>query len=404
MSEEIKEKEVEATEEVAETAEIADKAETAAVDASADGEATFAEMLEKSFSDDDTSKIVKGIVVNITPTEVFVDVPGRKQTGVIAAEDLSSEPFEKCEDVVSVGDELDLIIMKTDDQDGVLKLSKKLTDAFKGWDEIVSAKENDEILEGPVVAVIRGGVLVNVKGTRVFIPASLTGVPRNQDLSVLKDATVRFKIIDLNTSRRRAVGSIRTVLNEEKKAAREAAWNRLEEGMVLTGTVKSLTSYGAFVDIGGIDGMIHISELSWTRIKHPSEVVNVGDQVEVTVKALDNETKKISLGFKKIEDNPWEILKRDYPVGTDVSAKIVGLATFGAFANIIPGIDGLIHISEISYDRVKAPSDVLSIGDEVKARITEIDFDRKRVSLSMKELIEKPEKTISVLSDEEITE
>ncbi len=404
MSEEIKEKEVEATEEVAETAEIADKAETAAVDASADGEATFAEMLEKSFSDDDTSKIVKGIVVNITPTEVFVDVPGRKQTGVIAAEDLSSEPFEKCEDVVSVGDELDLIIMKTDDQDGVLKLSKKLTDAFKGWDEIVSAKENDEILEGPVVAVIRGGVLVNVKGTRVFIPASLTGVPRNQDLSVLKDATVRFKIIDLNTSRRRAVGSIRTVLNEEKKAAREAAWNRLEEGMVLTGTVKSLTSYGAFVDIGGIDGMIHISELSWTRIKHPSEVVNVGDQVEVTVKALDNETKKISLGFKKIEDNPWEILKRDYPVGTDVSAKIVGLATFGAFANIIPGIDGLIHISEISYDRVKAPSDVLSIGDEVKARITEIDFDRKRVSLSMKELIEKPEETISVLADEEVTE
>ena len=221
MSEEIKEKEVETTEEVVETAEIADNAEKAAVDASADGEATFAEMLEESFSDDDTSKVVKGIVVNITPTEVFVDVPGRKQTGVIASDDLSAEPFDKCEDVVSIGDELDLIIMKTDDQDGVLKLSKKLTDAFKGWDEIVAAKEADEILEGIVTAVIRGGVLVTVKGTRVFVPASLTGVPRNQELDVLKGATVRFKVIDLNNSRRRAVGSIKVVALEEKKAAEE---------------------------------------------------------------------------------------------------------------------------------------------------------------------------------------
>ena len=405
MSEEIKEKEVEATP-VAETAEIADNAEKAAVDPSADGEATFAEMLEESFSDDDTSKVVKGIVVNITPTEVFVDVPGRKQTGVIAAEDLSAEPFDKCEDVVSVGDELDLIIMKTDDQDGVLKLSKKLTDAFKGWDEIVAASEAEEILEGPVTAIIRGGVLVTVKGTRVFVPASLTGVPRNQELDVLKGSTVRFKIIDVNNARRRAVGSIKAVVAEERKAAEEAAWAKLEEGQVLTGTVKSLTSYGAFVDIGGVDGMIHISELSWTRIKHPSEVVKVGDQVEVTVKALDAENKKISLGFKKIEDNPWEILKRDYPVGSDVEAKIVGLAAFGAFANVIPGIDGLIHISQISWDRIKTPADVLNVGDTVNVRITEVDFDKKRVSLSMKELIEKPEEVIEALADdaEEATE
>lgn len=391
MSEEIKEKEVETTEEVVETAETADKADKAAVEASADGEESFAEMLEQSFSEDNTSKVVKGIVVNITPTEVFVDVPGRKQTGVIASDDLSAEPFDKCEDVVSIGDELDLIIMKTDDQDGVLKLSKKLTDAFKGWDEIVAAKEAEEVLEGVVAAVVRGGVLAAVKGTRVFIPASLSGVPRNQELDVLKGATVRFKVIDLNQARRRAVGSIKVVANEERKAAQEAAWANLEEGMKLTGTVKSLTSYGAFVDIGGVDGMIHISELSWSRIKHPSEVVNVGDQVEVTIKALNEETRKISLGFKKIEDNPWEILKRDYPVGTAVEAKIVGLSAFGAFANVIPGIDGLIHISQISWDRVKTPADVLAVGDVVNAKITEVDFDKKRVSLSMKELIEKPE-------------
>ena len=214
-----------------------------------------------------------------------------------------------------------------------------------------------------------------------------------------------FKVIDLNNSRRRAVGSIKVVALEEKKAAEEEAWAKLEEGMVLTGTVKSLTSYGAFVDIGGIDGMIHISELSWTRIKHPSEVVKVGDQVEVTIKALDDENKKISLGFKKIEDNPWEILKRDYPVGTDIDATVVGLAAFGAFANVIPGIDGLIHISQISWDRIKTPADVLKVGDEIKARITEIDFDKKRVSLSMKELLEKPEEKIEALaSDDEAEE
>ncbi len=234
----------------------------------------------------------------------------------------------------------------------------------------------------------------------MFVPASLTGVPRNQELDVLKGATVRFKIIDVNNARRRAVGSIKAVVAEERKAAEEAAWAKLEEGQVLTGTVKSLTSYGAFVDIGGVDGMIHISELSWTRIKHPSEVVKAGDQVEVTVKALDAENKKISLGFKKIEDNPWEILKRDYPVGTDVEAKIVGLAAFGAFANVIPGIDGLIHISQISWDRIKTPADVLNVGDTVNVRITEVDFDKKRVSLSMKELIEKPEETIEALADD----
>lgn len=395
MSEEIKEKEVETTsavtEEVVETAENADKATKPAVKASADGEASFEELLNESFKENENSKVVTGTVVRITPTEVFVDVPGRKQTGVVAFDDLSSENISKCEDVVAVGDEIQLVIMKTDDQDGVLKLSKRLFDAVKGWDEIVAAKENDEILEGQVTAVIRGGVLVSAKGTRVFVPASLTGVPRNQELSVLKDATVKFKIIDINPARRRAVGSIKVVSDAERKEKQEALWATLKEGDKVKGTVKSLTSYGAFVDLGGIDGMVHISELSWSRIKHPSEVVNVGDVVEVTIKSLDEETKKISLGFKNIEDNPWEILKRDYPVGSLVDAKIVSFATFGAFANILPTVDGLIHISQISWDRIKAPQDVLKIGDVVKAKIIEIDFDKKRVSLSMKELLDKPE-------------
>ena len=404
MSEEIKEKEVETTsavtEEVVETAETADKATKPAVKASADGEASFEEMLNESFKENENSKVVTGTVVRITNTEVFVDVPGRKQTGVVAFDDLSSDNITKCEDAVSVGDEINLVIMKTDDQDGVLKLSKKLYDAVKGWDDIVAAKESDEILEGEVIAVVRGGVLVSAKGSRVFVPASQTGVPRNQELDVLKGATVRFKIIDLNPARRRAVGSIKVVTDVEKKAQQDALWATLEEGQKIQGTVKSLTSYGAFVDLGGIDGMIHISELSWSRIKHPSEVVKVGDTVEVTIKSLDDETRKISLGFKKIEDNPWEILRRDYPVGTDVDARIVSFATFGAFANILPTVDGLIHISQISWDRIKTPQDVLKVGDVVKARIIDIDFDKKRVSLSMKELLEKPEEVIEELADE----
>lgn len=405
MSEEIKEKEVETTsavtEEVVETAETADKAVTEpAVEASADGEASFEELLNESFKENENSKVVKGTVVGITPTEVFVDVPGRKQTGVVAFDDLSAQPISKCEDVVAVGDEIDLVIMKTDDQDGVLKLSKRLFDAVKGWDDIVAAKEADEVLEGVVSQVIRGGVLVTAKGTRVFVPASLTGVPRNQNIDILKDTTVKFKIIDINPARRRAVGSIKVVADAERKAAQDAAWEKLEEGAKVTGTVKSLTSYGAFVDLGGIDGMIHISELSWSRIKHPSEVVNVGDAVEVTIKALDEEKRKISLGFKKIEDNPWEILKRDYPIGSVVDAKIVSIASFGAFANILPSVDGLIHISQISWDRIKTPADVLAVGDEVKVKIIDVDFDKKRVSLSIKELQDKPEEEISELAQD----
>lgn len=406
MSEEIKEKEVETTsavtEEVVETAETADKAvKEPAVKASADGEASFEELLNESFKENENSKVVTGTVVSITPTEVYVDVPGRKQTGVVAFNDLSAEPIDKCEDVVSVGDEIDLVIMKTDDQDGVLKLSKKLVDAQKGWDDIVAAKENNEILEGTVTQVIRGGVLVTTKGTRVFVPASLSGVPRNQELDSIKGQTVRFKIIDINPARRRAVGSIKVVADAERKEKQDAVWATLEVGKKMTGTVKSLTSYGAFVDLGGIDGMIHISELSWSRIKHPSEVVKVGDTVEVTIKALDEETRKISLGFKNIEDSPWEIMKRDYPVGSVVDARIVSFATFGAFANILPTVDGLIHISQISWDRIQTPQDVLKIGDVVKAKIIDIDYDKKRVSLSIKELLDKPEETIPELADDE---
>lgn len=347
----------------------------------------FAELLEESLKNFNTDEKVHGVVVGIAPNEVYVDV-GRKQAGFIPLAELSNDPNAKAEDLVKIGDELDLLIMRTNDQEGTIMLSKKRLDAIKGWDEIIKANEEDTPVTGFVTDVVKGGVIAVANGVRVFIPASQATATRGEPLENLLKKEVSFKIIEVNKGRRRAVGSIRAILKEERQKLADKFWETAEIGKKYTGTVKSLTSYGAFVDIGGIDGMIHISELSWRRIKHPSEVVKVGDTVEVYIKDLDREKGKISLGYKNTEDNPWEILKRDYPEGTVTEATIVGMTDFGAFANILPGIDGLIHISQISTERIEKPQDVLKIGDKVTVKITKIDFDKKRISLSIRELLE----------------
>lgn len=363
-------------------------------------ETNFAEMLEENLKSLNTDGRVQGVVERITPNEVFVDV-GRKQAGVVKREELTDDPNAKIEDLVKVGDTLDLLIMRTNDQEGVITLSKKRIDALKGWDDIVVASESNEVLTGVVTDVIKGGLLVATKGMKIFVPASQATLSRNDSLDALLKKEVKFRIIDIDPKRRRAVGSIKSVLKEENDKIKEEFWKNCEVGKVYTGVVKSLTSYGAFVDIGGVDGMIHISELSWDRIKHPSEVVNVGDTVEVYVKDIDTEKGNISLGYKKSEDNPWEILKRDYPVGTVVEAQIVGLVSFGAFARILPGIDGLIHISQIADHRIEKPQDELTVGQVVKAKITAVDFDKKRVSLSMRALIE-DEKAAEASAEDEV--
>ena len=350
-------------------------------------EQNFEEMLEESLKSLNTDEKVHGVVVGISPTEVYVDV-GRKQAGFIPAAELSNDPNVKPEEAVKIGDEMDLLIMKTNDQEGTIMLSKRRVDAMKGWEEIAQAQENNEILTGKVIEVVKGGVIVLKGAMRIFVPASQATASRGEDLNELMGKEVKFRIIEVNRQRRRAVGSIRSVLREERKAAQEKFWEQVEEGQTYTGKVKSLTNFGAFVDLGGVDGMVHISELSWNRIKHPSEVLNVGDTVEVYVKGLDRENGKISLGYKKPEDNPWVKLEREYPVGTVCDAKIVGMTQFGAFASVIPGIDGLIHISQIADHRIEKPQDVLKVGDEVKVKITEIDFDRHRVSLSIRALLE----------------
>ncbi|MBQ7965831.1 MAG: bifunctional 4-hydroxy-3-methylbut-2-enyl diphosphate reductase/30S ribosomal protein S1 [Ruminococcus sp.] len=348
----------------------------------------FEEMLEESLKSLNTNERVMGTVVGIAPNEVFVDV-GRKQAGFIPLDELSAVPVNSPEDVVKIGDELELLIMKTNDQEGTIMLSKRRVDAKKGWEILEKAYEAKEILTGVVTEIINGGVIVVANDTRVFIPASQATLNREDNLEALKGQEVSFRLIEVSQRgrRRKVIGSIKSVLKDEFAEKRAAFWETAEVGKTYTGTVRTLTNYGAFVDLGGVSGMIHISELSWLRIKHPSEVVNVGDTVEVYIKDINAETKKISLGYKKTEDNPWVILENEYPVGTVVNATIVGMTTFGAFANIIPGIDGLIHISQISNKRIEKPQDELKVGEVVEAKITAIDFEKKRVSLSIRELL-----------------
>lgn len=347
----------------------------------------FSAALEESLNNMSTDQRVKGVVMGITPTEIQVDI-GRKHAGFVPMDEYSADPNADAAKELKIGDTLDLIIMKTNDAEGTVMLSKRRFDAQKAWTDIIAAEEDGRVLEGTVAEVIKGGILVVSGGVRIFIPASLATERKDEPLEDLLKKTVKFRIIEVNKQRRRAVGSIRAVLKDMRKEAAEAFWAQAEVGQKYHGVVKSMTNYGAFVDIGGVDGMVHISEMSWKRIKNPAEVFSIGQEVDVYIKALDAENKKISLGYRRDEDNPWEILRKNYPVGSVIEAEIVGLTTFGAFARIIPGIDGLIHISQIADRHISKPQDVLTVGDKVTCKITAIDFDKKRVSLSIRALIE----------------
>lgn len=369
--------------------EVLDKMSEVNTSSVNENELSFEEMLEESLKSMNTNERVMGTVMSIAANgDVSVDV-GRKQAGYIPNDEISYDPTVTANDVLKVGDEVELLIMKTNDQEGTIMLSKKRVDAQKNWEELEALAESDEVFTGKVIEAVNGGVIVMLKGNRIFVPASQATLTRDEDASELVGKEVQFRLLEVSRKgrRKRAIGSIRAVLKEKRAEEKAKLLESLAVGNTYMGTVKSLTSYGAFVDIGGVYGMIHISELSWSRIKHPSEVVNVGDKVAVYIKDINEETKKISLGYKKDEDNPWFILEHQYPVGTVAKCKIVGLTTFGAFANIIPGIDGLIHISQISNKRIEKPEDVLKVGDEVEAKIIAIDFEKKRVSLSMRALI-----------------
>ena len=327
-------------------------------------------------------KIVKAKVISVSPTECVVGIDGSKHTGIVKLSEMSHDPNAKMEDLVKVDDELDLVVVKTNDQEGVDTLSRVRFEAQKGMKDVSEAAENGTVMEGDVMEANKGGVVVNVKGVRVFVPRSQATMRRDEDYTKLVGQHVKLVITEC--AGRKIVGSINKVTAEENKAKRDEFWKNVEVDKQYTGVVMSLTSYGAFVDIGGVDGLCHISELSWNNIKHPSEVVSVGDTIEVYVKSYDPENQKVSLGYKKEEDNPWEKLKNEYPIGSEFEAPVVSITKFGAFVRILPGIDGLVHISEISNERVNKVSDVLKVGDMVKVKLINVDFDRKRISLSMK--------------------
>ena len=351
-------------------------------------EKSFAEMLEESIKTLNTGETVKGTVVAVTPTEIEVEL-GIKYPGYIPVSEMSDDPDVKIEDVVKVGDEIEAYVTLVSDRDCMVKLSKKRLDIVKGWEEIEAAQENESVLEGFITEDNKGGVVASIKGVRVFIPASQTGLPRETPMSELLKKKVRLVVTEVNRSRRRVVGSISRVTRAERAAA-EKVWAEIEEGKRYTGTVKSLTSYGVFVDIGGVDGMVHISELSWSRIKHPSEIVKVGDTLDVYVIAADKEKKKISLGVKDRSQDPWSVFTSTYQVGDTANVRIVKLMTFGAFAEVVPGVDGLIHISQIADHRIEKPGDVLAEGDKVDVKITDVDMERKKISLSIRALLEAP--------------
>ena len=362
-------------------------------------EMSFDEMLEETLKTIYNGDKVTGLVVAITGTEISVDL-GTKYSGFIPTLEFTDEGI-KVEDAVKVGDTIEAVVVRVNDVEGTVQLSKKRLDAAKIWTDIEAAVENKTVMEGVVTEENKGGVVVSIKGVRVFVPASQTDLPRDAELSQLLKKTVRLEITEVNKARKRVVGSIRRVSQAERRERTEAIWNEIEIGKKFKGTVKSLTSYGAFVDIGGIDGMVHVSELSWGRVHQPSEVVSVGDEIEVYIINFDKEKHKISLGYKDPNGNPWEQFTSKYELGSVANVTIVKLMPFGAFAEVLPGVDGLIHISQIANRRIGKPEDVLTVGDVVEAKITAIDEEKHKISLSIRALSEPAPASEEEVADEE---
>ena len=359
-------------------------------------EENFAELLEGSLKTLNTGDIVTGVITSISSTEIHVDL-STKGTGILSAEEMPID--ENGKPAFNVGDEIDAFVVRVSDVEGVVGLSRKKIARMSEWKKIVEASKEGTLLEGKVTGAVKGGVIVTCGYTGIFVPASQTGVAKDADYTTLVGTTQQIAIIDIDEQRNRAVGSIKKVLNAKRKESQENFWNTIEEGMKFNGTVKSLTTYGAFVDLGGVDGMVHVSELSWSRIKNPAEVVAVGDTLSVYVKSFDKEKKRISLGCKTEETNPWTVFTTKYAEGDVASVKIVGLTPFGAFAEILPEVDGLIHISQIADKKIGNPAEYLTIDQVVEAKIIGIDNDKKKVSLSIRALLsteeEVAEETVS---------
>ncbi|MBE6637224.1 MAG: bifunctional 4-hydroxy-3-methylbut-2-enyl diphosphate reductase/30S ribosomal protein S1 [Ruminococcaceae bacterium] len=362
----------------------------------------FAGMLEDSLRPLNTGDTVTGVITSVSSGELHVDL-GAKVTGIIPYDEVTDDASVRLADLFSVGDEVSTVVIKVSDRDGVATLSKKRVDNKLRWKKVLDAYNEGTVIEGTVADVIKGGVLLNYEGNRLFVPASQTGVAKDGDLSVLVGTVQKAKIIEVREDRKRAVASIRKVKSEERKLREADFWANIEEGKVYEGEVKSITSYGAFVDLGGVDGMVHRTELSWTHIKSPADVVSVGQVIRVFVKEFNAETKRISLGYKTEETNPWNVFTGKYAVGDMAEVRVVSLMPFGAFAEVVPGVDGLIHVNQITNHKIAQPSDVLSVGQVVNVEITAIDEENHKISLSIRALMEKGYPGVEVPSTEEDT-
>ncbi len=364
-------------------------------------EMNFEEMLESSFKTLNTGDIVTGTVIAVSDTEITLDL-GAQVTGYIKAEQITDDSSVKLTEMFKKGDQIEARVGRVSDIEGIAELSKKAVDSAKNWQKIVAASENGEVLCGKVVDIVKGGVNVLVGANKIFVPASQTGVPKDGDLAVLKGSEQKIKVIEIKGNR--AIGSIRAVLREERRAREADFWASIEEGKVYTGAVKSMTSYGAFVDLGGVDGMVHKTELSWRPIASPADVVSVGQEITVFVKSFDAEKKRVSLGYKTDDTNPWYMFTAKYAVGDVASVKIVNMMPFGAFAEIIDGVDGLIHISQIAQEKIGKPADVLELGQIVDAKIIAIDEENQKISLSIRALLDEAQAEAEAMPEDYVAE
>ncbi|HHY96236.1 MAG TPA: 30S ribosomal protein S1, partial [Firmicutes bacterium] len=350
-----------------------------------------ARLLEESLEVLQPGDLVQGRVVEVGAEGVLVDV-GYKSEGIIPLAELSRRRFSSPEEIVQPGEEITVYVLSVDNQEQTLKLSKKRADEILAWEQLREAKEKGTVLEAEAIQEVKGGLVVDV-GLRGFVPASQIERGYVQDLGKYVGHKLRLRVIELDRGKNRAILSQRVVIEEERRRAREDTWSSISEGQVRTGVVKSITDFGAFIDVGGVDGLLHVSEMAWGRVNHPSEVLQEGQTVDVMVLRLDREKGKISLGLKQTMPDPWENVSERYPIGAVVSGHVTRLAPFGAFVELEPGVEGLIHLSELSSDRVSRAEDVLNVGEEVKVKVLRVRPHDRRIGLSLRQVGQDQERT-----------
>lgn len=360
------------------------------------------EAIENSFTKIHRGDIVEGEVIFVTNDEVMVNI-NYKSDGIITKDELSNDPDINPKEVIKAGDKIQVYVIKVDDGEGNVVLSSKRVEEMKMWEELEENFNNKDVVKAKVIRVVKGGLIALIKGINAFIPASHVSINYVTDLSQFVGQEFMVTILDFDKQKRRVILSRKEVERVEVESMRDKLWNSLEEGAIIKGIVQRLTNFGAFVDLGGVDGLIHISDLSWNRVKHPSEVVKPGDKVEVQVLSFNKEKNRISLGLKQTVEEPWELFKRNVQIGDIVEGKVVNLLDFGAFIRLKEGVDGLLHVSQISKEHVEKPSDVLNIGDNIKVKVIDINEEDRRISLSKREL-ETEEKTSEDVGEKNVPE